>query len=1051
MSNVFGDSVKGSKNYYMEMDELYKTKTARLLHYIILAVCIAGTIACLMVTYTNKSNILVIDAGSVTFHFDNMPVILISGIVGFVPAMISFAMLFIGSIIMDIDQSYVVFVYLIACILSFTAVRNGWFKGDNFKVWFLAPLLAFILGDLRLLLDSLVDGAGLSYLRASKIFFQFIGELPECIIGVAAVYLFLNKVPEKIKVYTTNGFMYSSFVADIEDTFSMMRASKLSRRVTMIITLEGIVLGIGAAVFANTLLPSLSDDAMSAEEGDALVDFMNEKWFEENSDGTIPPKPGSGESSTSQNSDSSEDDSSEDDSSNDDSSESDSSTTDAQMQARFILNRAGIAFDIKLIMLLLNTAIPFTVLANVFAQRTIVRPILRISNAIGNFCEVEQSEKERQLKDIQKLDIKNSDEIGDLYNAVSRMATSITSFVDEEREKEKLAAELVIAKKTSENKSNFLSSMSHELRTPINAVLGLDEMIIRESRDETVTHYALDIQNAGKSLLGLVNDILDSSKLEAGKMDLLPTDYELSSTINDLINMINVKVKDKNLELFVNVDESTPHVLYGDEVRLKQIILNILTNAVKYTEEGSVTMNIGYEKVDGQHINLKVEVKDTGIGIKEEDLEKLFSRFERIEEERNKNIEGTGLGMNIVKQLLALMDSELEVESVYGEGSVFRFEVRQKVMNWQAIGNFTEMYEKVMAGDCEYCVSFEAPDAKILVVDDTPLNLTVVKGLLKDTKVQIFTAESGTETLDLVQKYHYDIIFLDQRMPGMDGIETLRRMRQLDVNMSEGVPVIALTANAVSGSREMFLNEGFTNYLSKPIDSKMLEQMVRDYLPGNLVQEPSGVSESDENSGENESLLKSTLAGIPSIDYDEAVKNCGSDDLLMSVVSDYVEAIPNKSSDIERFFNEEDYENYTILVHALKSSSRLVGALQLSSDAAELEAFGDLAKKGDEKAISDIKERTPALLTLYRSYYDALIPIFSNATDEDERPLIDDDSLSEAYGAIREFVEAFDFDSADAVMETLQDYRVSDDEKEHFSKVKRTLKEVDREALLALF
>lgn len=1049
----------------MEKSKLYGTAKRQYLHYIILVVCIAATAAFLIAMYSTDNKLFQIETGLVTFRFDNVLVILITGVIGFVPAMISFVILFIGSVVVDINQSYLVFVYLIASILSFTAVRNGWFKGDNIKVWLLAPGLAFILGDLRLLLDSLVDGAGLSYLRPANAFYHFIGELPECVLGVFLVYLFLNKLPEKYRTITTNGCMYSGIRIEIEDTFSMMRSSKLSRRVSLIIIAEGVILGIGAAVFANTLLPSISDDAFAVQEGGALADMMAEQWFDEemsnsitvttdedltDSDSNDSDKSSSASQKSSSSSSSANNGKTSSSTESDDTSSALEDSEAEAARARFILNRSGLAFDIKLIMLLMSTAIPFVVLANAFAQRTIVRPILKIEGSITDFCRVEQDEKEQRLEEIQKLDIKNRDEIGDLYDAVSNMATNITNFVDEEREKEKLAADLLIAQKTSENKSNFLSSMSHELRTPINAVLGLDEMIIRESKDEAITHYATDIQNAGKSLLGLVNDILDSSKLEAGKMDLIPTEYELSSTINDLINMISVKTRDKGLDFFVNVDEQTPHILYGDEIRLKQVILNILTNAAKYTEEGSVTMNIGFEKTGTQHINLKVEVKDTGIGIKQEDIDKLFSRFERIEEERNKDIEGTGLGMSIVRALLELMGTELEVESVYGEGSTFRFAVRQKVQNWHPIGNFTEMYEKMVAGNNEYSVSFVAPDAKILVVDDTPLNLTVVKGLLKPTKVQIFTAESGTETLDLIKKYKYDIIFLDQRMPGMDGVETLHEMEVQEDNKCKDVPVIVLTANAVSGSRERFLKEGFTNYISKPIDSKMLEQMVREYLPKELVLEPSEVPDETENELKSGTSIRSPLAGITSIDYDEAMKNCGSEELLVSVLSDYLEAVPTRSADIERYLSEGDFENYTILVHSLKSSSRLIGAMQLSKDSEELESLGDSAKKGNPWAIEEIRQRTPELISMYRSYYDKLMPLISNESDEDIRPEIDEDSLNEAYTAIRELVDAFDYDSADSVMFSLKDYRIPEGEIDHFEKVKRALAEVDRTEILNL-
>ena len=345
------------------------------------------------------------------------------------------------------------------------------------------------------------------------------------------------------------------------------------------------------------------------------------------------------------------------------------------------------------------------------------------------------------------------------------------------RENKQLRQEKLLALKASQTKSDFLSNMSHEIRTPINAILGMDEMILRESKDKNILEYAENLRHAGNNLLGIVNDILDFSKIEAGKMEIINVEYSLSSLLNDLVNMIQKRAEKKNLKLIVNADENLPSVLYGDEIRIKQIVTNILTNAVKYTEKGSVTLNVNFEPHDENSIWLKVSVVDTGIGIKEEDIEKLFKAFERIEEERNRTIEGTGLGMNITQQLLSMMESHLDVSSVYGEGSTFSFKLAQKIVNSEPLGNFSDAFKSSLTQHKEYHEKFTAPNAKILVVDDTVMNLTVVKGLLKQTKIQIDTAESGYECLDLVKKNHYDIIFLDHRTPGLDGIETLQKMR----------------------------------------------------------------------------------------------------------------------------------------------------------------------------------------------------------------------------------------------------------------------------------
>ena len=417
------------------------------------------------------------------------------------------------------------------------------------------------------------------------------------------------------------------------------------------------------------------------------------------------------------------------------------------------------------------------------------------------------------------------------------------------RQLEEMAEE---AEAANQAKSAFLSGMSHEIRTPINAVLGMDEMILRESNEADVIKYAEDIRSAGSSLLGIVNDILDFSKIEAGKLDILPVEYEFASVINDLYNLIKKRAEDKGLELKLDIDPTIPSVLYGDEIRVKQVITNILTNAVKYTEEGSVTLTVrrmdvsaheesgGYNDRHGKAcfrnpVKLYVSVKDTGIGIREEDVEKLFHAFERVDEERNRNIEGTGLGLNITSMLLELMDSRLEVESTYGKGSDFSFTVKQGISRDEPIGDISERFSSRSSSHETYRESFRADQAHILVVDDTRMNLDVVKNLLKKTRIGIDTAESGEEALRLVRENRYDMIFLDHRMPHMDGIECFRQMKVMEDNKNKDVPVVSLTANAVSGAREEYLTEGFADYLSKPIDSEKLEAMLIRYLPKEKV------------------------------------------------------------------------------------------------------------------------------------------------------------------------------------------------------------------------
>lgn len=387
-------------------------------------------------------------------------------------------------------------------------------------------------------------------------------------------------------------------------------------------------------------------------------------------------------------------------------------------------------------------------------------------------------------------------------------------------------------------KSAFLANMSHEIRTPINAILGLNTMTLRESDDPQIREYATEIEQAGQTLLSLVNDILDISKVESGKMEIVAVEYDLSSVINDTVNMMSFKAKAKNLELKVDVDKNLPHKLYGDDVRIRQVLVNLLSNAVKYTEKGSVTLKVSGD-VSEDEVMLKYVVSDTGIGIREEDMEKLFAKYERLDTIKNRNVEGTGLGMAITTKLLGLMNSSLDVQSTYGKGSTFSFELAQKVIDREPIGDLNRRFSQTKKAD-DSDVRFIAPDAKILVVDDNRTNRLVFKKLLQRIKVQIDEADSGQACLDMCCQKEYDIIFLDHMMPGMDGIETREKMRENTRCPNINTPVIALTANAISGSREFYLEAGFDDYISKPIEPKKLEKMIFDLLPEEMKEIFSG-------------------------------------------------------------------------------------------------------------------------------------------------------------------------------------------------------------------
>jgi signal transduction histidine kinase/CheY-like chemotaxis protein len=705
-------------------------------------------------------------------------------------------------------------------------------------------------------------------------------------------------------------------------------------------------------------------------------------------------------------------------------------------------------FAMRLSVLMAIFATPIIMLTLSLVNQRITNPIMLMAQAAENsyVCHIGSKNKDSDimaLVDLKTLGIKRKDEIGILYTALVRAFENTNAYIGNLEKEKQLEMQLITAEEANKAKSEFLSNMSHEIRTPINAILGLDEMILRETSDEQTKKYAIDIEHAGKSLLNIVNDILDFSKIEAGKMEIIPTNYHLNSLVNDLVNMISKRAKDKNLALNIDVDKTIPNLLFGDDVRLKQCILNLLTNAVKYTEKGSVTLKVKGEKSGSEHINLTISIIDTGIGLKEEDLPKLFTAFQRIEESRNRTIEGTGLGLNIVQNLLGLMDTKLEVKSVYGEGSTFFFTVKQRVVDWTEVGDFNDLYKKSLLEIAKYKEGFHAPNAKILIVDDTELNLTVAKGLLKQTKIQIDTAKSGQETLELVTKKRYDIIFLDHRMPQMDGIETFHAMKALATNLNHETPCIALTANAIAGAKEMYLEEGFTDYLSKPIESKKLEALIVKYLPESLVEKASGEGESEkqEDLTENQKV-KELFDGVTGINLADALKYTGSAEILFQTMREFACAIDQKAADIERFANEKDWRNFTVLVHALKSSARLIGAKKLSEDAAYLEKCGD---REDEE---EITSKTPALLRDYNAYKEHLSTLCHKVNENKSE--ISKEDFDSAAQSIKECALAFDFDTIDNIMEMLDSYIIPPCRIEEFTALQRAVRDVDQSKILSI-
>lgn len=623
---------------------------------------------------------------------------------------------------------------------------------------------------------------------------------------------------------------------------------------------------------------------------------------------------------------------------------------------------------------------------------------------------------------------------------VEMLLFTIQQIGQEKEEIDRIKGQVTKAESENKAKSAFLANMSHEIRTPINAVLGLNTMILRESPDESIRAYARDIKSAGTMLLSLINSVLDFSKLEAGKMEISPADYSLREMVSDICTIIKPRFEGTRIEFALDITGKIPNGLYGDDVRLKQIIINLLTNAVKYTDEGKVTLCIYGKQVNEKKEHLLFSVRDTGTGIRKEDLDKLTERFARIDETRNRTVEGTGIGINLVTGLLDMMDSELKVASVWGEGSEFYFELDQDIVDDRPIGKLDADSPELEEGS--YQAAFAAPDAHILVVDDTDVNRTVFVNLLKETEIQIDEAASGMKALELTQKNPYHLIFMDHMMPQMDGVEAMKEIRAQKDGKNTKTPIIVLTANAMKGAREEYKEMGFDDFMGKPISPEILEEKIISFLPKDLCREGKARSPLPQRS------KSEALPEITGVDTVYALQHVGSRDGVISVMKKFAQMAEKDRAELDGYYqllsqepdDEEALSSYRIKVHAMKSSASLCGALQVYGMAARLE------QSAIKRNVGEILAVTPYFLDSWTELGKEFSENFGEETPEEEKEEISGDVLKELLHQLATGMAHYDIKAADSIISELSGYRLEDAETEKFEELKNAVAALDAES-----
>ena len=591
-------------------------------------------------------------------------------------------------------------------------------------------------------------------------------------------------------------------------------------------------------------------------------------------------------------------------------------------------------------------------------------------------------------------------------------------------------------------KTNFVSNMSHEIRTPMNSIVGITEILLRSRHSPKEQEYLLNIQSSGRVLLTIINDVLDCSKMEAGKMQLFDEPYDTCSLFHDLRISMENRIGHSGLELIYDIDQDIPCKLKGDMGRIRQVIINLVNNAIKYTEKGSVRFSVHVRQKNTDKVMLYYEVADTGIGISKEDQKILFDAFQRVEMDRNRYVEGTGLGLTISQNLVNMMGGVIEVESEYGKGSRFFFTIEQTIIDPTPVSavNYNGQKDNVTEKEAE-CL-FIAPEAHILLVDDNELNLVVAKELLKPLRMQIDTAENGLQAVKMVRGSQYDLVLMDHMMPVMDGIEAAKAIRALPEDKYQKLPIIALTANAMVDARKEFLNAGMNGFVAKPIDFARICNQLKLWLPKDLVR--------DVPKEEAKKLLADDLSDREiqpedpqmGFSFEEGVKHCGSKAALMKTIRIFYRTIDSKANKIEQCLKEGLISDYVIEIHALKSSALLIGAVPLSEAAKELEDYG---KQGKTEVL---EEKTPDVLTLYRDLKNILRPYAEK--EEDAKKEFSDGEWITALQQIHQCIEQFDLDGVDQIMEQLEEYQVPECIRESMDQLRVYVADVSLEEIMEL-